>query len=62
MEEIINHLYSDRNLTKLTEKLAELVDDFGNTEEARNYCKLWLKRKMKTTLENSRDQDRKSVV
>ena len=65
MEEIINHLYSDRNLTKLTEKLAELVDDFGNTEEARNYCKLWLKRKMKTTLENSRDQfrgDKKEVI
>jgi hypothetical protein len=51
MEEIINHLYSDKNLTKLSNKLATLVDDFGNTEEAMNYCKIWLKNKMKFTLE-----------
>jgi hypothetical protein len=51
MEEIINHLYSDKNLTKLSKKLASLVDDFGNTEEAMKYCKIWLKKKMQYTLE-----------
>ena len=65
MEEIINHLYSDRNLTKLTEKLASLVDDFANTEEAKNYCKLWLKKKMKSTLDSSRGDmrgDKRDVI
>ena len=55
MEEIINHVYSDNNLTKLCKKFSEHVDDFGNTDEAIQYCKLWLKKKMKSTIENNRE-------
>jgi len=67
MEEIINHLYSDRNLTKLSEKLASLVDDFGNTEEAMNYCKIWLKKKMQLILEMNKNNlrrggDKKEII
>ena len=51
MEEIITHVYSDGNLTKLSNKFASMVDDFGNTEEAMQYCKLWLKKKMKDVID-----------
>ena len=65
MEDIIAHLYSDRNLTKLSEKFSSLVDDFGNTSEAIEYCKIWLKKKMESVLKASRNNlrgDKKEVI
>jgi len=55
MEDIIAHLYSDRNLTKLSEKFSTLVEDFGNTTEAIEYCKIWLKKKKELVLKASKN-------
>ena len=46
MDEIINIIYSDKNLNKLSEKFTSFFDDIGDTPNAQNACKTWLKKKM----------------
>ena len=54
MDEIINIIYSDKNLNKLSEKFTSFFDDIGDTPNAQNACKTWLKKKMGNIFEQNR--------
>ena len=46
MEDIVNIIYSDRNLSKLSEKFSSFFDEIDSSPSAQNACKTWLKKKM----------------
>ena len=51
MDDIVNIVYSDKNLSKLSEKISSVMTDMDDSQSARDACKLWLKKKMKNVIE-----------
>ena len=65
MDEIINIIYSDKNLNKLSEKFTSFFDDIGDTPNAQNACKTWLKKKMGNIFEQNRNNlrgDKREII
>ena len=46
MDDIVNIIYSEKNLSKLSEKFTSFFDDIGDSQNAQNACKTWLRKKM----------------
>ena len=53
MDDIVNIIYSDKNLSKLGEKFSSFFDNIGTDTKAQNACKIWLGKKMKNVFENN---------
>ena len=58
MDDIVNIIYSDKNLSKLSEKFSSFFDDIGDSQTAQNACKQWLRKKMTNILENNKNSIR----
>ncbi len=60
MDDIVNIIYSDKNLSKLSEKFTSFFEDIGSSQQAQNACKTWLGKKMKNVIDINKNDLRGS--
>ena len=65
MDDIVNIIYSEKNLSKLSEKFTSFFDDIGDSQNAQNACKTWLRKKMTNIIDQNKNNlrgNKKDVI
>ncbi len=55
MDDIVNIIYSEKNLTNLSKKFSSFFDEIDTSDNAQNACKTWLKKKMSNVVDINRN-------